>query len=202
MKLYLCGPMTGYADLNHPAFYAAEEQLKSKGYEVINPARMDEELGLDPHKGVMEPDFLKDAAKRDLDAVMGCDGIVLLPEWEASKGAKAELAVAQWLDKKIYLYPAMVEMGKDSILDEAKRLTSKDRQKNYGHPKDNFKRIADLWNSYLINRKNPESPISVEDIAWMMVLLKIARDLNKPTKDNLVDAVGYTRTLAMIRNIE
>lgn len=202
MKLYLCGPMTGYADLNHPAFYAAEEELKSKGYEVINPARMDEELGLDPHKGVMEPDFLKDAAKRDLDAVMGCDGIVLLPEWEASKGAKAELAVAQWLDKKIYLYPAMVEMGKDSILDEAKRLTSKDRQKNYGHPKDNFKRIADLWNSYLINRKNPESSISVEDIAWMMVLLKIARDLNKPTKDNLVDAVGYTRTLAMIRNIE
>lgn len=202
MKLYLCGPMTGYADLNHPAFYAAEEELKSKGYEVINPARMDEDLGLDPHKGVMEPDFLKDAAKRDLEAVMACDGIVLLPDWEVSKGAKAELATAQWLDKKVYLYPEMAEYGKKSILDIAQRLTSRDRQKNYGHPRDNFKRIADLWNAYLSNRRNPESPISVEDIAWMMVLLKIARDLNRPTKDNLVDAVGYTRTLAMIRNIE
>lgn len=202
MKLYLCGPMTGYADLNHPAFYKAETHLMSMMYDVVNPARMDEELGLDPHKGVMEPEFLKDAVKRDLEAVMACDGIALLPEWEKSKGARAELAVAQWLGKPAYLYPSMVELGKESMLDEAKRLTSRDRQKNYGHPKDNFKRIADLWNAYLSNRKNPESPISVEDIAWMMVLLKIARDLNRPTKDNLVDAVGYTRTLAMIRNIE
>jgi len=36
----------------------------------------------------------------------------------------------------------------------------------------------------------------------MMVLLKIGRDLNKPTRDNLVDAIGYTRTLAMIRDLE
>jgi len=194
--------MTGYADLNHPAFYAAEEDLKSKWHEVINPARMDEELGLDPHRGVMEPAFLKDAVKRDLEAVMACDGIALLPEWEKSKGARAELAVAQWLGKPAYLYPSMVEFGKESLLDEAKRLTSKDRQKNYGHPKDNFKRIADLWNAYLSNRQNPETEITTEDVAWMMVLLKIARDLNRPTKDNLVDAVGYTRTLAMIRNIE
>lgn len=202
MKLYLCGPMTGYPDLNHPAFYKAETHLMSMMYDVVNPARMDEELGLDPHKGVMEPEFLKDAAKRDLDAVMACDGIALLPEWEKSSGANAELAVAQWLGKKVYLYPEMTEYGNESLLDTAKRLTSRDRQKNYGHPKDNFKRIADLWNSYLINRKNPESPISIEDIAWMMVLLKIARDLNKPTKDNLVDTIGYTRTLAMIRGIE
>ena len=202
MKLYLCGPMTGYADLNHPAFFKAETHLMSMGYEVINPAKMDEELGLDPHKGVMDPEFLKDAVKRDLDAVMTCDGIALLPEWEGSKGARAEVAVAQWLGKPVYLFPSMAELGKESILDEAKRLTSNDRQKNYGHPKENFKRIADLWNSYMVNRFNPESPISVEDVAWMMVLLKIARDLNKPTKDNLVDSIGYVRTLAMIRGLE
>ena len=194
--------MTGYADLNHPAFFKAETHLMSMGYEVINPAKMDEELGLDPHKGVMDPEFLKDAVKRDLDAVMTCDGIALLPEWEGSKGARAEVAVAQWLGKPVYLFPSMAELGKESILDEAKRLTSNDRQKNYGHPKENFKRIADLWNSYMVNRFNPESPISVEDVAWMMVLLKIARDLNKPTKDNLVDSIGYVRTLAMIRGLE
>ena len=52
---------------------------------------------------------------------------------------------------------------------------------------------------YLLNRRNPETEISIEDVAWMMVLLKIARDLNKPTVDNLVDSVGYIRTLAMVR---
>ena len=202
MKLYLCGPMTGYPDLNHPAFYEAEARLMSKMYDVVNPARMDEELGLDPHKGAMDPEFLKDAVRRDLEAVMTCDGIALLPEWECSKGARAEVAVAQWLGKPVYLFPSMAELSKESMLDEAKRLTSNDRQKNYGHPKDNFKRIADLWNSYMINRFNPESIISVEDVAWMMVLLKIARDLNKPTKDNLVDSIGYVRTLAMIRGLE
>jgi hypothetical protein len=202
MTVYICGPMSGIDDLNHPAFFEAESRLKERGYTTINPARMDEELGLDPHQGVMEPEFLKDAARRDLEAVIASGGIVLLPEWEKSKGAKAELAVAQWLGKKIYLYPSMVEYGKESILDTAKRLTSSDRQKDYGHPKDNFRRIADLWNSYLINRKNPETEISTEDVAWMMVLLKIGRDLNKPTLDNLVDSVGYIRTLAMIRDLE
>lgn len=194
--------MTGIEDLNHPAFFEAEFQLKVQGYTVINPAAMDEGLGLNPHIGVMDPEFLKKAAQRDLEAVIASDGIVLLPNWERSKGARAELAVAQWLDKKIYLYPSMAEHGKESILDKAKRLTSNDRQKDYGHPRDNFRRIADLWNMYLLNRQNPEAEISIEDVAWMMVLLKIARDLNKPTVDNLVDSIGYIRTLAMIRGIE
>jgi hypothetical protein len=202
MTIYICGPMTGIENLNHPAFFEAESRLKEQGYTVINPAAIDEELGLDPHQGVMDPEFLKKVAQRDLEAVITCDGIVLLPNWEGSKGAKAELAVAQWLDKKVYIYPAMVEYGKESILDTAKRLTSNDRQKDYGHPRDNFRRIADLWNMYLLNRRNPETEISIEDVAWMMVLLKIGRDLNKPTLDNLVDSVGYIRTLAMVRGIE
>lgn len=202
MTIYLCGPMTGYADLNHPLFYVAEEHLKAKGYEVINPAKMDEELGLDPHEGLMNPEFLKGAVKRDLEAVMVCDGVALLPDWEMSKGATAEVAVAKWLNKKIYLFPTMEEITNESILDEAKRLTSNARQKHYGHPKENFRRIADLWNAYLSNRIAKHDLISVDNVAWMMVLLKIARDLNSPTKDNLVDAIGYTRTLAMIRGLE
>ena len=194
--------MTGYSDLNHPLFHVAEEHLKAKGYDVINPAKMDEELGLDPHQGLMDPEFLKGAVKRDLEAVMACDGVALLPDWESSKGATAEVAVARWLGKAIYLFPTMQEITSESILDEAKRLTSTARQKNYGHPKENFRRIADLWNAYLSNRIAKHGLVSVSDVAWMMALLKIARDLNKPTRDNLVDVIGYTRTLGMIRGIE
>lgn len=203
MKIYLAGPMTGFPNYNFPAFFDAEEKLKEQGYEVINPARLDSDAGYDPtHPDfVMDEAFLVGAAKRDLMGVIDTDAIALLPEWEGSKGAKAELAVARWLGKKVYLYPEMVELDKESILDKAKRITSGDRQKDYGHPKENFKRIADLWNAYLKNRKE-SGEITVEDIAWMMVLLKIARDQNKPTYDNLLDSIGYVRTLAMIRGLE
>ena len=195
--------MTGYTHYNFPAFFAAEEKLKEQGYEVINPARLDSEAGYDPtHPDfVMDEEFLLGAAKRDLIGLINADAIAMLPDWEKSKGAKAELAVAQWLCKKVYLYPSMVEHGKESILDQAKRITSGDRQKDYGHPTENFKRIADLWNIYLGNRKEGGN-ITVEDIAWMMVLLKIARDQNKTTYDNLLDSIGYVRTLAMIRGLE
>ena len=203
MKIYLAGPMTGFPNYNFPAFFDAEEKLKEQGYEVINPARLDSEAGYDPtHPDfVMDEAFLVGAAKRDLMGVIDTDAIALLPEWEGSKGANAELAVARWLGKKVYLYPEMVELDKESILDKAKRITSGDRQKDYGHPKENFKRIADLWNAYLKNRKE-SGEITVEDIAWMMVLLKIARDQNKPTFDNLLDSIGYVKVLALLRDIE
>ena len=76
--------MTGIDNLNHPAFFQAETRLKEQGYTVINPAAMDEELGLDPHAGVMEPEFLKEAARRDLEAVIASDVLALLPNWEGS----------------------------------------------------------------------------------------------------------------------
>lgn len=199
---YLAGPMSGYEEYNFPAFFRAEEHLKELGFDVINPARIDqEELGFNPQVDTVDAAFLKEAVKRDLDGVIEADCLVLLQGWENSKGANAEIGVAKWLKKPVYIYPTLNPLEGESILDKAKRITSSDRQKDYGHPKDNFRRIADLWNAYLKNRKD-NGDISVEDVAWMMVLLKIARDLNKPTYDNLLDTIGYTRTLAMIRGIE
>lgn len=204
MKIYLAGPMSGYDNYNFPAFYDAEDELKKQGWEVINPARLDEEAGYSPISPdfVMDDAFLLGAAKRDLMGVIDCDAVAMLPNWDKSKGALAEFAVAKWLNKKIYLYPSMVEYDKESILDEAKRITSGTRRTNYGHPRENFRRIADFWNIYMLNKKDPEALLNGEDVAWMMVLLKMARDQNAPTRDNLVDTVGYARTLAMIRGME
>ena len=36
---YISGPISGKPNLNHPAFFAAEEKLKAAGYEVFNPVR-------------------------------------------------------------------------------------------------------------------------------------------------------------------
>jgi hypothetical protein len=105
-KLYIAGSMSGHDDFNFPLFFKAEEFLSSQGYDVVNPARLDCDAGfpLERLKQLNEAEFkefLNGATKRDLDALQGCDGIVMLPGWEDSKGARAEKAVAEWMHKQI-----------------------------------------------------------------------------------------------------
>lgn len=87
MRIYIAGPMTGIKDYNYPAFNIAEKVLKSVGYEVINPARQG--YGLEYHEYL----------KRAIADVFECDGIALLPNWERSPGANAEVALADCLRK-------------------------------------------------------------------------------------------------------
>jgi hypothetical protein len=188
--VYICGAMRGIPQLNHPAFFEAEETLLKRGHKVINPARMDQELGLDPHNSQMDSKFIEDAARRDIDAVFECDELVLLPNWEKSKGAKAEIAVAQWLSKPIRLYPSMVKMEKEDVCDVAKRLTSYDRQLDYGSPIEDFTKQARMWSVILNTNVTPQQ------IAMCMIAVKLCRLTNSPRhKDSVVDVVGYARCL-------
>lgn len=81
-RLYIAGPMSGLPELNYPAFHAAEELLTRAGYAVHNPARSGE-LG-----GYLN--LLRD----DLRALLDCDGVAVLPQWEHSLGARNEVTVA------------------------------------------------------------------------------------------------------------
>lgn len=49
------------------------------------------------------------------------------------------------------------------------QIVCNDRNNQYGEPEDSFEYIAKLWSSYL------EDDIGKEDVAIMMMLLKIAR---------------------------
>jgi hypothetical protein len=188
--VYICGPMRSMPQLNHPAFFEAEEVLKKKGHNVINPARMDQELGLDPHNSQMDSKFIEDCARRDIDAVFECDELVLLPNWEKSKGAKAEIAVAQWLSKPIRLYPSMVKLEKEDVCDVAKRLTSYDRQLDYGSPIEDFTKQARMWSVILNTNVTPQQ------IAMCMIAVKLCRMTNSPRhRDSAIDVVGYARCL-------
>ena len=80
-----------------------------------------------------------------------------------------------------------------SLLDEAYKLVTGDRQQSYDHPARNFDRIARLWSVAL------DKEITAEDVATCMILVKIARQLHAPKRDNLVDAVGYLLTLEAVR---
>jgi hypothetical protein len=80
----------------------------------------------------------------------------------------------------------------EDILDEAKRITSTDRNDLYGEPEQNFSRIAKMWSVIL------GTTITARDVGLMMIAMKVARDAYKPTRDGLVDIAGYARCISLL----
>lgn len=78
-------------------------------------------------------------------------------------------------------------MTREETLDNAKRIVTGRRDDEYGGPEDNFSRIAALWSAYL------GTDIGAEDVAIMMVLLKISRLAAScyESTDSWVDIAGY-----------
>lgn len=77
------------------------------------------------------------------------------------------------------------KMNRFEIFEEAKRLTATDRQEKYGTPYNNHRRIANLWSAYL------DQEITPEQVAIMMVLMKVARSMQEHHPDNYVDGSAY-----------
>ncbi|WP_175980038.1 DUF4406 domain-containing protein [Caballeronia zhejiangensis] len=92
MKLYIAGPMSGYPELNFPAFHAEAARLRAMGFEIVNPAEID----VGPN-----PDWLT-AMRADIKQLVDCDGIALLQGWEQSPGANVEHALARGLKLRIF----------------------------------------------------------------------------------------------------
>jgi len=189
MIIYIAGPMTGYHRYNFDAFHGAARQLRAHGWEVLNPAEMDEAIGFDPSRDTADKAFLEDAMKRDIDAIMRSDALVLLPGWEKSTGAKAEMHLAKWRHIPIYTYPAMEQLGKEDILEEALKLTKGDRQASYGPPDQDFKRTAALWSAL--------KGVSFEswEVAQFMIAVKLSRLQHGKTRDSVTDIAGYARCM-------
>jgi hypothetical protein len=77
----------------------------------------------------------------------------------------------------------------DTILDKAKAAVYGDRNDDYGTVTENFQTVADLWSTVLKTKVTPEQ------VGLCMVQLKVARQMYKPKRDNLVDGAGYFATL-------
>ena len=84
-----------------------------------------------------------------------------------------------------------------SILQEAEEITGGDRRRDYGHPKVNHDNIAALWNAYCAG-KGYAARFTAADAAMMQILVKVARHINTPKRDNLVDIAGYANCVALI----
>lgn len=106
-------------------------------------------------------------------------------------------------DTSTYLSLNDIKLTIDSVLQEALNAVYKDRMNQYGNPEDNFKIIASFWTTYLkSNCIIKDTEISEEDVAMMMVLLKIARETNQHKRVNLVDIAGYVECADRIHNRE
>jgi hypothetical protein len=105
MRLYIAGPMTGYLQFNIPAFDAMAALLREEGYDVVSPAELDDEdiraISMESSDGAIQTlethgqtwgDFLARDVKMLADD--GIDGVVVLPGWAKSKGARLETYVA------------------------------------------------------------------------------------------------------------
>jgi hypothetical protein len=102
-RLYLGGPMRGYPEHNFPSFHEAATALRKLGYDVVNPAELDEAEGITAETPDSAVD-LREAFRRDTSALLTCDAIALLPGWSYSKGAQAEKALAEAVDMPVYTY--------------------------------------------------------------------------------------------------
>lgn len=182
--------MRGYPRCNFDAFDAAATDLRGRGWEIVSPADIDRANGVNPDK-FPEGYFdtcgfdMRDIIRRDIEAVISTDCTILLPKWEKSVGANAEVAVAKWCEREILLYPDLVKLEDESILLEAQRLTFGDRNNQYGPPDQDFMRIAAMWGAL----KGVE--FTPQDVAMFQICVKLSRQTHQNKRDNWVDMAGY-----------
>lgn len=94
-----------------------------------------------------------------------------------------------------------------SILEKASEAVSGDRMRYYGHPKDNHRRTAILWNAYFDARVVGTAcdgvfashEVGAVDVCYLNILQKISRDMATPHEDTLVDIAGYARNIELVR---
>lgn len=99
-KMYLSLPISG-REIERVKEYARKVKAKwvEKGFDVITPFEVCPEPGL-PYNYCMG---------KDVEALMGCDGIILCYDWFSSRGCRAECSVAEVYGKTIKIDNAVYE---------------------------------------------------------------------------------------------
>jgi hypothetical protein len=101
MNVYLAGQMSYVPQFNIPRFDAVAELLRGRGFEVTNPAELDDEEVR--NRAMASPDGAPNSAgptwgeflARDVQIVADkVTGIMLMDQWWNSRGARLEAFVA------------------------------------------------------------------------------------------------------------
>lgn len=186
-RAYISGPMTGLPGFNYAAFNQAAKDLREKGFEVLNPA---ENFG----GATNHPEGRKAFMRLDMQHVLEAEIIFVLPGWNASPGARLEVAVARELGLDVLDIDTHEPPTDESILEEAQRLVHGNRGQDYGHPIEDFTRSGRMWGAILGTDDVPP-----DKVAMCMIAVKLSREVNRDKRDNRVDMAGYAETLDMVR---
>ena len=91
MKIYIAGPITGTDDYEE-RFNKAEARLKEAGFEPVNP------IG----PGLLEGAYYKYYIDRGLRLLMDCDAIIVMDNFETSKGTLLEVQYCKTCGIPVY----------------------------------------------------------------------------------------------------
>jgi hypothetical protein len=86
-----------------------------------------------------------------------------------------------------------------SVLQEAEQSINGQRAAEYGSASENFSDISIMWSAHLSIRNGHTVSVLPEDVAYMMIMLKICREKNSDKRDSLVDIAGYAGCIEKIR---
>lgn len=114
-KYYLAGPMTGVPFFNVPLFDEVTAHLRAAGMDIISPAELDSdelrEIAMRSPTGQLGPNdkiagaSWGDLLARDVRIVADqIDGIIFLPRWWKSRGAKLEAFVGVLCSKEFHAF--------------------------------------------------------------------------------------------------
>jgi len=86
-----------------------------------------------------------------------------------------------------------VKMERGRVLLKAHKLINGERRTQYGDPEDSFEVIAGFWNTYINSRFGAGEVVDLNkyDIALLMVLMKMSREIEGYKDDNWTDMAGY-----------
>lgn len=88
----------------------------------------------------------------------------------------------------------------EELLKKADALVNGDRNQAYGHPYDDYRRVAEIYNAIT------GQYMDASDCAMMMIAVKLARlgkhhNGNTVHEDSLVDLAGYAWVYAQILDV-
>lgn len=101
-RMYVSGPVTGIPELNKPQFMEAELFVRSLGFQVWNPQHIPS-----PEVPLEGDDLWKWYMHFCVRAIPLCDSMLMLPDWQNSKGAVWEHRIAKMLGLEIYYSPVI-----------------------------------------------------------------------------------------------
>lgn len=119
-RYYLAGPMSGVPQCNFPMFKRVAHALRIQEFDIVSPAELDD--AADAAAALASEDGSTSAKRwveflaRDV-RIVGAEvnGIIFLPDWERSRGARLEATVGllrqdafqfmRWDDESQTVYP-------------------------------------------------------------------------------------------------